>query len=200
MIKKICIFGASITFGHNDLEGGGWVDRLKRYLWQGEGASVFNLGISGATTEDLQRRLEHESRPRKPDMILISIGINDCRYVETEGNMQTSLDDFKVNLEELHSQAERVAGTVVFVGLTPIDETKTMPIPWRLGYFYTSENVKKYDSVVEEFCTEKGVRYISMADVVDKDDLPDGLHPNAKGHQKIFERVRDYLIEQKLID
>ena len=29
--------------------------------------------------------------------------------------------------------------------------------------------------------------------------LDDGLHPNSEGHQKIFEIVKDFLIENKII-
>jgi len=34
---------------------------------------------------------------------------------------------------------------------------------------------------------------------LDNDDFDDGLHPNAKGHEKVFFQVRDSLIENKWI-
>ena len=32
-----------------------------------------------------------------------------------------------------------------------------------------------------------------------EEDFDDGLHPNAQGHRKIFEKVKDFLVENKWI-
>jgi lysophospholipase L1-like esterase len=34
-----------------------------------------------------------------------------------------------------------------------------------------------------------------MQDVLQKDDFIDGLHPNQKGHKKMFERIKKHLNE-----
>jgi len=36
-------------------------------------------------------------------------------------------------------------------------------------------------------------------DLLNDEDLNDGLHPNADGHEKMFNRVKDFLIENKII-
>ncbi len=38
-----------------------------------------------------------------------------------------------------------------------------------------------------------------MNEPLEKEDFDDGLHPNAAGHEKIFEQVRDFLIEKRWI-
>jgi len=38
-----------------------------------------------------------------------------------------------------------------------------------------------------------------MGDSLEFSDLEDGLHPNAKGHEKMFQRIRDFLVENKVI-
>jgi len=37
-----------------------------------------------------------------------------------------------------------------------------------------------------------------MIDLLDKDDLDkkDGLHPNSKGHEKIYKTVKNYLLKK----
>ncbi|MBI4253127.1 hypothetical protein HY623_03065 [Candidatus Uhrbacteria bacterium] len=40
------------------------------------------------------------------------------------------------------------------------------------------------------FCEEKNIPYISLDGVLTLDDLPDGLHPNAEGHRKMFEKIK----------
>ena len=36
--------------------------------------------------------------------------------------------------------------------------------------------------------------------IVYKPLLDDGLHPNTEGHKKIFERVKAFLLEKKILD
>ena len=38
-----------------------------------------------------------------------------------------------------------------------------------------------------------------MYGLLDKEDLEDGLHPNSAGHEKMFQRVKDFLIKNKII-
>jgi len=33
-------------------------------------------------------------------------------------------------------------------------------------------------------------------ELLDNNDFDDGLHPNAQGHEKIFNQVKDFLIEK----
>jgi len=46
---------------------------------------------------------------------------------------------------------------------------------------------------------ERGIDVVKVYNKFTKNMLMDGLHPNSKGHQKIFEIVRDYLKKEKLI-
>ena len=58
------VFGDSIVSGFFDTCGG-WVDRLKhdqmmKFIRDGAGVKVFDLGISGQTSKDLLARIEGE--------------------------------------------------------------------------------------------------------------------------------------------
>ena len=85
------------------------------------------------------------------------------------------------------------------LGLTDIDETKTAPIPWDKNKSYKAEWVSEYDRAIKEFCANRGLMIISMEGIIDKSDLEDGLHPNSRGHEKMFQRVKDFLIYENLI-
>jgi len=39
-----------------------------------------------------------------------------------------------------------------------------------------------------------------MYDLLQDEDLDDGLHPNAQGHKKMFERIKGFLIENDVAD
>jgi len=53
--------------------------------------------------------------------------------------------------------------------------------------------------VIEEFCQKKSLIFIPMQGLLDKEDLPDGVHPTAAGHEKIFQRVKECLEDNKII-
>lgn len=185
---KICIWGDSITWGKNDYEKGGWVERLKLHYMK-TSIKVYNLGISGNNTDDLLRRFETEAKEQKPEIIIFAIGINDSSYFKVKNINRVSIEKFENNLEELLNIAQKIADKIVFVGLTKVDEIKTMPIPWNTEVYYDNKNVSKYDEIIKSFCEKNKIKYINMKEVLTKDDLQDGLHPNPQGHKKMFQVI-----------
>ncbi len=188
---NILIFGDSITWGAYDPEQGGWATRLRNYFEaQDNDVDVYNLGISGDTTADLLERIEIEAKSREPNLIIFAIGINDAQFIHSTNGLHVSLDEFQQNLAKLLTIAKKFTDNVVFVGLTSVDESKTTPIPWNTDKSYTNENIKRLDNTIEKFCEDNKLKFISMENVVGNDDLIDGLHPNTRGHIKIFERMK----------
>lgn len=197
-MTRICVFGDSITFGYNDDEGG-WVDRLKRFFFtQNNDVSVYNVGISGDTTENLLSRLELECIQREPNVLIFAIGINDSSYIESKENHQIDVKFFRDNLSKILEIGRKFTQTIVFIGLTRVDEIKTKPIPWDKRKYYDNENVQKYNSIIKDFCSDNNIPFVSMIDTINLDDLDDGLHPNSKGHEKIFEKIRNFLLSQSI--
>lgn len=188
---NILIFGDSITWGAYDPEQGGWATRLRNYFEeQDNDVDVYNLGISGDTTADLLERIEVEAKSREPNLIIFAIGINDAQFIHSANGLRVSPNGFQQNLAKLLAIGKKFTDKVVFVGLTRVDESKTTPIPWNTDKSYTNENIERLDKVIKKFCEDNKLKFIPMESVVGNDDLIDGLHPNTKGHIKIFERMR----------
>jgi len=205
-MSTICAFGDSITWGALDTEKGGWVERLKAYLLESDN-DVYNLGVSGDKTPHILERFEIETKARVEegeDVILVfAIGINDSYFIQSKNDFMTPPDNFKRNIQEIIERAQKISSKIIFIGLTPVDESKTRPIPWDTDKFFKNENIEKYNEITRAACEEKKVHFVEIFNNWIKSDyqdmLEDGLHPNSKGHQKIFETVKDYLIQNKLI-
>ncbi len=189
---NICVFGDSITWGAHDFEKGGWVERLKSYCLENHnGVNVYNLGIPGNTTEDLLKRFENEAKTREPKVVIFAIGINDSLYMQTKGDYNVSLDKFKDNLSKLIEIARTITNTIVFIGLIRVDESKTTPRPRGIpGRYYKNESINRYDSVIKEFCERNNFDHIDTGEVINIEDLEDGLHPNSRGHEKMFKVIK----------
>jgi len=77
------------------------------------------------------------------------------------------------------------------------DESKTKPVPW-IDFYYTNENIKKYSEIMKDVCQRNNILFLDVG-LLNNKDFDDGLHPNATGHEKIFIKVRDFLIANKWI-
>jgi len=78
------------------------------------------------------------------------------------------------------------------LGLTPVLE-EAMPFASLL--WYGLETVRRYEALLEEACLEADVPFLPLLDGFLSDpDWPqwlcsDGLHLNAEGHRRVYERV-----------
>lgn len=200
MERTICLFGDSITWGAWDPEKGGWGTRLRSYFETNDKeVELYNCGVSGDTTEDLLKRIDVECLAREPQIIIFAIGINDSRYNNTKDNVQILLDKFQNNISVLLEKAKKHSDKIVCLGLTSVNESKTAPCQWNPTKFYTNDLIKKYDAKIKEVCHTASVFFLEMNDLLENSDLEDGLHPNSRGHEKMFLRVKEFLLMNKIV-
>ncbi len=199
-MANICVFGDSITWGANDSEQGGWVNRLRNY-YQSKGlrvdkdVDVYNLGVSGDNTEDLLKRFQVELEARlgeKITFVVFAIGINDSQFVISKNENRIPVEIFQVNLKTLIKEAKKYTDKIAFVGLTQVDESKTVPIPWNKDKRYTNDDIEKYNEIIQIVADEEGTVYIDMKGVVGLENLGDVLHTDSEGHRKMFEKVKEH--------
>ncbi|MDI6737188.1 MAG: SGNH/GDSL hydrolase family protein, partial [Nanoarchaeota archaeon] len=160
---------------------------------------VYNLGVPGDTTKELLERIDAEAKAREPNLIIITIGNNDSISVKPKKRQMVPLEQFQKNLEKLIKKAKKFTGKIVLLGCTGVDEAKTTPIPWQTDFHYTNDNLKKYDEKIKEAAVKSGCYYFGIFDLLQPEHLEDGLHPNAKGHEKLFLAVKDFLDRNGLI-
>lgn len=211
-MAQILVFGGSITYGAWDKEGG-WVQRLRKFLDEKTLTEpnfyclVYNLGVSGDTTDDLLERFEFEIEQRMKEKenttIIFSIGGNDAAFVINKNQCRVSQEKFRENIQKLIKLSEKYASKILFIGLIPTDESKTVPIPWAPDKSCKNEYIIQYDKTIKSICQENKILFVDIFDKFMNFDyknlLEDGQHPNSEGHQKIFEIVKEFLLENKVI-
>jgi lysophospholipase L1-like esterase len=205
---RVLVFGASVTQGFWDTEGG-WVQRLRKYYdkqqvdnWSNERPTIFNLGVSGDSTREILKRLEAETQARQTDRglaFIISVGVNDS-FIRGSGETNMTPEQFSENYKQIVTIAKKYSDKIMLLGLQYCDETRTRPVTWA-DIHYTNERIKMFDLKTKQLAEEYGIRYMGIFDQLrerfeaGKNVYHDGLHPNDAGHQLIFELVRPALDE-----
>lgn len=183
-MSVICVFGDSITWGAFDMELGGWVNRLKIFYDQKRETDVYNLGVDGDYTLDVLNRFDVEAKTRIPDIIILAIGINDSSHPSNPQG--TDLSQFESQFNQLLEKSRKFTSKIVIVGLTNVDEEAG-------DHGYDNSNIEKYNAVLKTISANANLAFVELFNTLVKEDFADGLHPNANGHQKIFEKVKETL-------
>ncbi len=208
----ILVFGDSIGHGRGENPSHGWVGRLKEYFEAKDFFyGIYNLSIPGETSFSLLKRLEQEAKPRmwtrKADdkyVIIIAVGGNDCAGVLNADNPQIKPDDFKKNMQLLIQQAKKLTEFVVCVGIGPVDEKKSMP---RMNHYFANKTIIKYNEILKSVCAQSaengGTVFVDIDDRVREqnyiDTIVDGVHPNSKGYDILYDVIKKELVEKKII-
>ncbi|MBV5259492.1 G-D-S-L family lipolytic protein [Synechococcus moorigangaii CMS01] len=198
---RVVAFGDSLVYGFGDPVRGGWVEQLRLH-WMGhaQGHVLYNLGVRGDTVNMVGDRLATEYRQRgelrnkQPDLILLSVGVNDSpRLGRADGKNFTDFALFQSQLDSLLEQAQQLC-PVIFIGQVPVNETK-MPFLDCLYYNHTEQY--RYKEFTKKQCGDRQIPYLDIFDLwlnrgthwVNEHLSEDGLHPNSEGYAMLFQDV-----------
>ncbi len=162
-VHRIVCLGDSITQAG---EGpGGYVWLIREYLkkiYPGTGGAgdieVVNAGISGHKSNDMLERLDRDVIEKKPDLVTISVGVNDVwhgfydNHPLGDGPRGIPLDKYRANVEEMVERVQKHA-RVVILSTTVIHEELDGP-----------ENVKAvaYNAALRDIARKHGAMFIDF--------------------------------------
>jgi acyl-CoA thioesterase-1 len=173
--KTILVLGDSIAAGYGlDLSEAFPALLEKKMLEAGFQGEVVNAGISGDTSAGGLRRIDWQLK-RKIDVLILELGGNDglrgLSIEQTRTNLQGIIDRVKIK----NSKTQ-----IVIAG---------MQIPRNMGVEYTSA----FQKIFSELAEKNGAVLVPflLEGVAGKPELnlPDMIHPTAKGHQIVSENV-----------
>ncbi|NMC36266.1 hypothetical protein GYA49_04445 [Candidatus Beckwithbacteria bacterium] len=212
-MANIIVFGDSIAHGYWDLHGG-WVARLRKDLDKqntkancDEQYSLYNLSIPGDNSSNILDRFNHEIKRRvwgDKLTLIFAFGINDSVYIRKQKKHRVGQRQFKENLQKIIKLARKYTLKIYFVGLTPVNQKLVDPMLWSPNESYIEKDVEKYEQTLKEFCQENELQFIELMKAFKKQDyeklLFDGVHPNSKGHELIYEIIYKHLAKQSILN
>jgi len=161
--KPIIFFGDSITAGKGAKAGEDFPSIIGRTL----NVPIVNVGVKGRTTHDALLRVNEDVISKNPSMVVIELGSNDL--LERVDSQVT-----KRNFEQILSKIKPTGAKIVILDLKFILFQETYQTDWAdLAQKYNAAYVP---DILEDIITDRGLKF-------------DDIHPNAKGYQKIAEKL-----------
>ena len=160
---------------------------------------VYNRGIGGFTTTDMQQHMEEMVFGTEPSRIFINIGTNDIGSPEYQ--LEALLERYEeiiVRIQERLPEAE-----INMMAYYPVNETDKIPEgEWGKTAFVTrtNENINIANAAIENLAAKKGCRFINvnegLADErgkLKKEYTIEGIHMYANGYQVVLQNLKKYL-------
>jgi lysophospholipase L1-like esterase len=189
--KKIIFFGDSIT--QAGIKPGGYVDLIKKALDPGK-YEVIGAGIGGNKVYDLYLRMEDDVLNKKPDLVVIYIGVNDVWH-KLSSKTGTDYDKFIKFYQALINKIQANGAKIVLCTPAVIGEKKS-------GANEMDAELDKYSGAVRDLAAKNNLPLADLRKlftayglVNNPDDLAkgilttDGVHLNEKGNQALADAL-----------
>ena len=176
--ERLLVLGDSLTAHHGLPEAQGWVALLQQQLdEEGRAIQLINAGISGDTTAGGLSRLPALLAAHQPDWVMIELGANDGLRGLPPTEIQRNLLDM---IDLVHTAGARplLAG---------------MQLPLNYGSYYRTRFADVFVEIAEQTDTPLLPFLLEGVGGVAELNLPDGIHPNAAGQQRVRDTVWRFL-------
>jgi lysophospholipase L1-like esterase len=156
------------------------------------GAHVVNAGIGGNNTRQMLERLDHDVLRYEPRLVILMAGLNDAAHIAPGGKPteqpRIAVEEYERNLTEIIRRVRAAGGSVLLATPNPMTpKYHYASIGWYKGKEINT-CLLPYLAAVKRVAA---ATHVPMVDVFSKykhwkgfeDTLPDGIHPDARGHR-----------------
>lgn len=176
----VVFLGDSLTAGLGLAEAEAFPALVEAELREeGLAVRVVNAGVSGDTTAGGLARLDW-LLAQGPAVVVVGLGAND-------GLRGLPLEATEANLREIVRRSREVGTRVVLLG---------MRIPPSYGLDYAGRFERLYEEVADDLDVPLVPFLLDGVAARPALNLPDRIHPNARGHARIAETVYPYVEDE----
>jgi lysophospholipase L1-like esterase len=189
--KKIIFFGDSIT--QAGVQPGGYVDLIKKALDPTK-YEIIGAGVGGNKVYDLFFRMEDDVLTKKPDLVVIYIGVNDVWH-KASSRTGTDFDKFSKFYQGLITKIQNNGAKVVLCTPAVIGEKKN-------NENEMDADLDKYSGAIRDLATKNNLplcdlrTFFKEYDAANNPDnkekgilTSDGVHLNALGNQTLADKL-----------
>jgi len=205
----VVAFGDSTTAPRGELKV--YADLLQRELTgQKLNAKVINAGVGGNTTRQAMSRFGTDVLAKKPDVVIIQFGINDAAVdvwrTPPAVKPRVSLQEYEANIRNFIRKLKSKRIQIVLMTPNCLSWTpKLKKLYSKSPYLPDEKNgfnvlLVQYAKVVQRIGKEELIPVVDVYAAFEKygkqkgqsvdDLLLDGMHPNGKGQQIVFELLK----------
>ncbi len=179
-VPVVLFLGDSLTAGYGLAESEAFPALVERELAaEGVEARVVNAGVSGETTAGGLARLDWVLS-QGPDVVVIGLGGND-------GLRGLELAATEENLRRIVERSREAGARVILLG---------MRIPPNYGFDYAGRFRDMYEEIADDLDVALVPFLLEGVAAKPALNLPDRIHPNARGHEILAETVYPYVEEE----
>lgn len=174
---------------------------LNAYFYKSD-KLIVNRGISGDITKYVLKRFEADVLQLNPKHCILQIGVNDAKDLAPNHlefipakPLEEILFNSCNNVKNIVELCEKTDIKLIICSLLPTH------MEWREEESKRVMYIEKFNEYLKELCKEKQLIYVDYYSEMIKDKinnkledfLPDGLHPNVFGYDKMFDILKETL-------
>jgi lysophospholipase L1-like esterase len=164
-------------------------------------AVVLNAGVPSNTTNDAQKRFEHDVLAFNPDITIIQLGINDAAVDvwkdPPESKSRVSLEDYEKNLVSFIASLKSICSEVILMTPNPLCWTPQLIEMYGKEPYDPNDSdgfnliLKIYVAKMHDVAMREGVLCVDIYKAYQQAELPlsqlliDGIHPSTVGHELV---------------
>ncbi|MEW6357187.1 MAG: GDSL-type esterase/lipase family protein [Planctomycetota bacterium] len=195
---RIVVLGDSITKGDQVGEAKRFTTLVQKELSErlGQKIEVINAGVNADVTELARHRLQRDVFAHKPNYAVIMFGVNDAGFYRPETperpghTTRVAAEGYRRYLNEMADKIEAAGIKVIFATPVPMSRhywLAHLPQYQKHGLNYI---VDEYAKIMRDVAEERGAPMIDVHREFSirpqtGDFIPDGIHPDRRGHRII---------------
>ena len=143
-------------------------------------------------TKNGVRVLEEELLPRRPEIVFVFLGANDCAHQRSKDGAQlTPPTDYESNMRAILATITSAGVRAAVVTVAPLNERHTLADP---EAFRTNADVEACNRILRRLASEWNVTLVDVHTPLCQADIEevlcsDGLHATLAGHEIIARQV-----------